>query len=294
MTEPGLTLKRTLWQGALFTLLACFLFSSQDTLVKWLSSDYTLLQLLLVRSLLSVPVLILAILVRFGRQGLTTTNSGAHIFRALLNLVAFLSYYFAISRMPLVDAISIVSASPLFLTLLSGIVLAEYPNGRQVLAIITGFIGVIFIVQPSGSSVDWLGAGAAVFGCFLFAALGIQTRRMSASESTELMLLTGALLVLAVSLLAAPFLWQTPTREDFALMILLGLVGLGGQYALTNGFKYAPVYLVGTLEYSTLGWAAFYGWLVFNDLPGASVMAGAALVVGSGIVVLASEQDKGH
>ena len=117
---------------------------------------------------------------------------------------------------------------------------------------------------------------------------------MSASETTELMLLTGALLVLAVSLLSAPFLWQAPTREDFALMILLGLVGLGGQYALTNGFKYAPVYLVGALEYTTLGWAAFYGWLVFNDLPGASVMAGAALVVGSGILVLVSEQSKGH
>ena len=195
--------------------------------------------------------MVLAVRARHGWQGLTTTKPAAHILRAFFNLIAFLSYYFAISRMPLVDAVSIVASYPIFLTLLSGLVLAEHPNGRQILAIITGFIGVIFIVQPGGSEVDWLGAGAALFGCLMFAALAIQTRRMSVSESTELMLLTGSALILLVSALAAPFLWIQPSANEFALMLLLGLIGLGGQYFLTNGFKYAPVYIVGALEYST-------------------------------------------
>jgi drug/metabolite transporter (DMT)-like permease len=280
------------WRGALFALLASLLFSTQDALIKWLSDNYTLLQLLLIRSALSVPLMFLAVRARYGWQGLTTTKPAAHILRAFFNLVAFLSYYFALSRMPLVDAVSIVAAYPIFLTLLSGLVLAEHPNGRQILAVITGFIGVIFIVQPSGSEVDWLGAGAALFGCLMFAALGVQTRRMSVSESTELMLLTGSALILVVSALAAPFLWIPPSANDFALMLLLGLIGLGGQYSLTNGFKYAPVYLVGALEYSTLGWAAFYGWVIFHDLPTTAVIAGALLVVGSGLVVLVSEHGK--
>ena len=280
------------WWGALFTLLACLLFSTQDALIKWLSDGYTLLQLLLIRSALSVPLMVLAVRARHGWQGLTTTKPAAHILRAFFNLIAFLSYYFAISRMPLVDAVSIVASYPIFLTLLSGLVLAEHPNGRQILAIIAGFIGVIFIVQPGSSEVDWLGAGAALFGCLMFAALAIQTRRMSVSESTELMLLTGSALILLVSALAAPFLWIQPSANEFALMLLLGLIGLGGQYFLTNGFKYAPVYIVGALEYSTLGWAAFYGWFIFHDLPTATVIAGALLVVGSGLVVLVSEPGK--
>ena len=292
MTGPQARPDNRYWRGALFTLLACLLFSTQDALIKWLSDDYTLLQLLLIRSALSVPLMVLAVRARHGWQGLTTTKPAAHILRAFFNLIAFLSYYFAISRMPLVDAVSIVASYPIFLTLLSGLVLAEHPNGRQILAIIAGFIGVIFIVQPGGSEVDWLGAGAALFGCLMFAALAIQTRRMSVSESTELMLLTGSALILLVSALAAPFLWIQPSANEFALMLLLGLIGLGGQYFLTNGFKYAPVYIVGALEYSTLGWAAFYGWVIFHDLPTATVIAGALLVVGSGLVVLVSEPGK--
>ena len=214
------------WWGALFTLLACLLFSTQDALIKWLSDGYTLLQLLLIRSALSVPLMVLAVRTRHGWQGLTTTKPAAHILRAFFNLIAFLSYYFAISRMPLVDAVSIVASYPIFLTLLSGLVLAEHPNGRQILAIIAGFIGVIFIVQPGGSDVDWLGAGAALFGCLMFAALAIQTRRMSVSESTELMLLTGSALILLVSALAAPFLWIQPSANEFALMLLLGLIAV--------------------------------------------------------------------
>jgi S-adenosylmethionine uptake transporter len=145
---------------------------------------------------------------------------------------------------------------------------------------------VIFIVQPGNSEVDWLGAGAALFGCLMFAALAIQTRRMSVSESTELMLLTGSALILLVSALAAPFLWIQPSANEFALMLLLGLIGLGGQYFLTNGFKYAPVYIVGALEYSTLGWAAFYGWVIFHDLPTATVIAGALLGIVPALVWL--------
>ena len=280
------------WRGALFALLACLLFSTQDALIKWLSDDYTLLQLLLIRSALSVPLMVLAVRARHGWQGLTTTKPAAHILRAFFNLIAFLSYYFAISRMPLIDAVSIVASYPIFLTLLSGLVLAEHPNGRQILAVITGFIGVIFILQPGGSEVDWLGAGAALFGCLMFAALAIQTRRMSVSESTELMLLTGSALILIVSALAAPFLWIQPSANEFVLMLLLGLIGLGGQYSLTKGFKYAPVYVVGAMEYSTLGWAAFYGWGIFHDLPTTTVIVGALLVVGSGLVVLVSEPGK--
>jgi hypothetical protein len=66
------------WRGALFALLASLLFSTQDALIKWLSDNYTLLQLLLIRSALSVPLMFLAVRARYGWQGLTTTKPAAH------------------------------------------------------------------------------------------------------------------------------------------------------------------------------------------------------------------------
>tara|TARA_B100000749_G_C18366503_1_gene439819 strand:- start:19 stop:900 length:882 start_codon:yes stop_codon:yes gene_type:complete len=289
---PTNQLRHAYWLGGAFALAAAFSFSLQDALVKWLSSDYALLQLLLVRSAIMVPTFALICLTRWGHHGLVTRRPGAHLLRAAFNLIAFLSYYYAISRMPLVDALSIASAYPIILILLSGIVLAEIPNARQIMAILAGFVGVLFIIQPTGDHVDWIGAGAALFGCLGFAGLAVHTRYLSKTESSELMLLTGASCILVLSLISAPFTWQTPTVNDLVLMLGLSVAGLFGQYGLTSSFRYAPVYLVGSLEYTALVWAALWGYLLFNDIPTLTVMAGAALVVASGLAVVLSERKK--
>ena len=104
---PTNQLRHAYWLGGAFALAAAFSFSLQDALVKWLSSDYALLQLLLVRSAIMVPTFALICLTRWGHHGLVTHRPGAHPLRAGFNLIAFLSYYYAISRMPLVDALSI-------------------------------------------------------------------------------------------------------------------------------------------------------------------------------------------
>jgi drug/metabolite transporter (DMT)-like permease len=262
----------------------------QDALVKWLSDDFSLFQLLLIRSVVMVPVFALICVSRWGAAGLVTQKPGAHLLRALFNLTAFLSYYYAITRMPLVDAISIASAYPIILAVLSGMILSEAPNGRQILAVIAGFIGVLFIIQPTGADVDWIGACAAIFGCISFAGLGLYTRHLSKTESSELMLLTGALSILIVSLISAPWTWITPDLNNLLLMLGLSVVALLGQYAITNGFRYAPVYLVGALEYTTLVWAALWGFLFFMEIPATHVLIGAGIVVLSGLAVVLAER----
>jgi len=283
-------LKRIILLGGAFTLIGSFFFSAQDALVKWLSTDFSLLQLLLVRSAIMIPVFALICVWRWGPQGLITQRPGSHLLRAMVNLMAFLSYYFAITRMPLVDAISIASAYPVILAIMSGVILAEMPSGRQIMAVIVGFIGVLFIIKPTGGEVDWLGAGAALFGCFSFAALGIYTRYLSRTESSELMLLSGALFILLMSLISAPWTWQTPSFSNLLLMLGLSGVALIGQYALTNGFRYAPVYLVGALEYTMLIWATLWGFLLFAEVPTVNVVLGAVLVVLSGLAVVLGER----
>ena len=283
-------MKHIVLLGGIFTLVGSFFFSVQDALVKWLSTDFSLLQLLLVRSTVMIPVFALICVWRWGPQGFVTHRPGGHLLRAVFNLVAFLSYYFAITRMPLVDAISIASAYPVILAILSGVVLAEVPSGRQIMAIIAGFIGVLFIIQPTGGEVDWLGASAALFGCFSFAALGIYTRHLSRTESSELMLLSGALFILLMSLISVPWTWQTPSFSNLLLMLGLSGVALVGQYALTNGFRYAPVYLVGALEYTMLIWATLWGFLLFAEIPTLNVVLGALLVVASGLAVVLEER----
>ena len=281
-------------RGVVFAALAAVFFSFQDALVKWLSSDFSLFQLLFIRSIIGVTALCVLIRVRFGWTGLITRRPGGHLLRALSNLIAFLSYYFAITRMPLADATSLVLGYPLFLALLSGIFLGEHPRGRQVLALIAGFLGVMFVVQPSGENVDWLGAGAAIFGSLMFAVLGLQTRYLSKTESTELMVFSAALSFLLVTGLTLPFVWQSVKVVEFGLMVVMGSSGILGQYCLVSGFRYAPAYLVGALEYTGLIWAILFGWRFFNDIPSLAVFGGAALIVTSGIVIVHAEKSRIH
>ena len=75
-------------------------------------------------------------------------------------------------------------------------------------------------------------------------------------------------------------------------MLGLSVVALLGQYGITNGFRYAPVYLVGALEYTTLVWAALWGFVFFQEVPASNVMIGAAIVVASGLAVVLSERTR--
>ncbi|MDH3690408.1 MAG: DMT family transporter [Gammaproteobacteria bacterium] len=290
MDSQTRTLLRSPLRGAVLSVVATALFSMQDALVKWLSSDFSLLQLLFIRSIVAVPLLLTVLRYRFGWAGLSTNRPWDHVLRAFINLTAFLSYYFAISRMPLADAAAIAMAAPLFMAMLSGLVLAEYAGGRQILALLCGFAGVLLIIQPGGEQIDWLGVGAAILGTTMFALLAIQTRRMSSSETSELMVLGSAASFFVVTGCTMPFVWSSVAPTDFALMILLGIVSVSAQYSIVTSLRYAPVYLIGPLEYTGLLWAIFFGWLLFSDLPNALMLVGAILVIGSGLYILQSER----
>jgi S-adenosylmethionine uptake transporter len=104
------------------------------------------------------------------------------------------------------------------------------------------------------------------------------------------MLLSGAIFILLVSLMSSPWTWQTPSLSSLLLMLGLSGVALVGQYAITNGFRYAPVYLVGALEYTTLIWATLWGFFLFAEVPTVNVVFGAVLVVLSGLAVVLGER----
>ena len=175
---------------------------------------------------------------------------------------------------------------------MSGVFLREYPNTRQLLVLAIGFCGVFIVIQPTGENVDWLGSGAAIFGSLMFAGLGLHTRYLAKTESTELMVFTGALFFLLVTGLSLPFVWQPVSVLLISPLIAMGGGGILGQYTLVSAFRHAPVYIVGPIEYTGLLWAILFGWLFFGDFPSLVVLAGAALIVASCIGVVTLEKNR--
>ena len=258
-------------------------------MVKWLTLGLPLFQLMFVRAAVAVPIMFVVMRIRYGDQALRTSRPIAHTVRALTNICAFLCHYYAVTRMPLADAVAISLSAPLFVTAMSGVVLGEPADLGRKIALVVGFVGVVVVVQPTGN-VDWIGVGAALLGSALFAVLALQNRYMSSTESTELLVFYGALGFLIVTGVSMPQLWTPPSPKETALMLTLGLVSLSAQFCITHAYRFAPVYVIAPIEYVVILWAVFYGWLLFSDLPTVVMLLGSAVIIASGIYIVRVER----
>ena len=168
------------------------LFSIQDALIKWVTSDYWLIQVLFVRSIIIVVFTGSFIYLRKGKKGFYTDLPGGHLLRTLFNFLAFYSYYNAVILLPLANATSIAMAAPLFMTALAGPLLGEHVGIKRNMIMLIGFIGVLVIVQPTAEDLNLAGSLYALTGALMFALLGIQSRKMSKTEASELVVFYAA------------------------------------------------------------------------------------------------------
>ena len=269
---------------------AMSLFSLQDALIKFLTGEYSLFQVLFIRSIVvSVPLFVLLV-VRFGRKGFVTRRPLDHGIRVTLNFVAFVSYYFAVTRLPLSDATAIALSAPLIMTALSGPMLGEPADIKRKIVLLAGFTGVLIVIQPTSTGLDWLGVGAALVGATGFAALALQTRRMSATEETELMVFYAAFAFVLVTGAIMIFQWETPDAQSIMVMIGTGIVTLFAQSCIVHSYRYAPVYVIAPFEYVTILWAIFLGWWWFAEPPTSTMLSGAVIIILSGLAIVYLER----
>lgn len=275
--------------GALFALVAMSFFACQDALIKFLSADYSLLQILFMRSAVVIVPLFCILFYQNGLQAFHTKHPLDHARRVMFNLSAFLLYYYSLTRIDLAQATAIAMSAPLFMTALSGILLGEPANSTQKAIVTVGFIGVLLVVQPFSGTFDWVGISAVIGGALMFALLVIQTRKMTRTESTELMVFYAALTIFCLTSLFMPALWVTPIGMDWMMLFGVGVITMFGQLCMVHAYRFAPVYTIAPFEYVIILWAIFFGWLIFSETPTISMLIGAAIIVLCGLAVIQSE-----
>ena len=278
--------------GITFALTATIIGAGQDATAKWLTESYALFQIIFLRSFVILGPMAIVLYRRQRWQGFSTRRPGAHCVRVCLHLLTFLPFYYALSRLPLGDVTALVMSAPLVMTLLSGPLLHEPVGPRRWFAVVVGFVGVILMVGELGTRVDALGVAAALVSTVFYCFWSIQTRRMSSTESSELMVFYGALGFLGISAVFMPSLWVDPQDGDWGLLLFLGLTGLGVNYFLAQAFRYAPIHVVAPFDYFYLVWAALLGYFIWQDIPSKITIFGAVLVVASGIYIFQRERQQ--
>ncbi len=276
-------------RGVLLMSFAAFLWVLHDAISKWLMQDYSIYQILLVRTLFSL----LPILIVVRREGGYIRLRGARVWiclgRGCLAVASFSLFLAALPRMALTDVFAIVMSAPLLISALSALVLKEPVGLRRWIAVLVGFSAVLVMVRPAGD-VASTGALYVLGSVVIYAFAMILTRRLGGTESAGAMTFYSALVFLSVGVIAAPFSWMQPTPIGMLLMAATGVLAGSAQYCLTEAFRIAPPSVVAPFEYTSLVWAMLFGFLVWGDVPTALVLSSGVVVIVSGIYVLHDEK----
>ncbi len=213
-----------------------------------------------------------------------TNRPGTHALRMALGLSAMYLNFLAMTLLPFAQATTIGFATPIFATLFAAILLGE-PTGRYRFgAVGLGFIGVVIVMRPSGEIV-LSSSLIALTGAIITAAVSIQLRRMSRTESTGAIVFWFSLFSLLP--LGVGMLFYSGSHIPLVWIYLFGLsvAGAIAQILLTSAMRHAPVAVILTMDYSSLIWAILFGILIFGDAADVGVWIGAPIIISAGLLI---------
>jgi drug/metabolite transporter (DMT)-like permease len=208
--------------------------------------------------------------------------------RVCFALVAMLCGFTAIIHMPLADATAIFFAKSFFVTIFAVVFLAETVGVYRWGAVLTGFVGVLIMLQPGTDNFSIYGL-ASLIGAAGAAAVMILLRLLSRSDSANTIMTYGALGVGLVMVIPGIHFWQQPTAVEWLLLVSVAVVSYFAQKCNIFAYKHGEASLLASLDYVRLLWATLFGYLVFDQFPGMSTWFGAGIVVAAAIFMIYRE-----
>jgi drug/metabolite transporter (DMT)-like permease len=278
-------------RGIASMVAAVFVFSIMDSLMKRLSAHYAPLQISCLRSISSWVFLLLPITWQRTWNVLRPRNPQLHLFRAVLGIGMLFSFVFAVHRLSLAQTYSLFLAAPLLMTALSVPIHGEKVTPKRWLAIIVGLSGVLVILKPwgSGSGFSLIAACAAALATICYSLSALTVRTLGRNNSSVSMVFWYLLLVGIGAGALAIGDWRPVLDSDWGWLIGVGVTGALGQMWLTDAFRRAPPSVVGPFEYTSILWAFAIDWIFWSASPSLNLIAGACVVIASGIVIILDE-----
>jgi len=276
--------------GIMYMLIGIGLLSAMDAVAKRIvEGGMNPIQILALRSLLIVPLLLLAYSARGQLAVLRPTRRRWQAVRALTGFAAPFCYFLSLRYLPLADAVVVFFSSTFVATALSVWMLKERVGLHRWAAVILGYCGVIVTVLPEGDGL--LRGYLLVFaGSLAYAFLFVTGRMLSSTESVASLVFSFNLGVGVLALVLLPWFWVDMDWRDTALVLALAALAVTGHFSLTAAFCNAPVSAVAPFEYTALIWALGLDYVFWRQLPVATTWVGAAIIIGSGLYVLYRER----
>jgi drug/metabolite transporter (DMT)-like permease len=265
-------------------------FACLDAMAKYLGNHMPVPQVVGVRYA-SAFLIALMFSNPFNRPGLLRTGRpGLQLGRSVLLLGSTVFNFMAFRYLQLDEALSILFSTPFLVAILAGPVLGEWVGWRRWTAIGVGFLGILVVVRPGLGGLQWA-ALLSLASAFCYAGYSITTRMLSTTDSSQTTLFYANLLGFAVMVPVLPFVWTwPPSWIDWVLMVTVGAFGAGGHFLLILAHRNAPASVLSPFIYTQIVWATTFGYLVFANVPNHWTVAGAGIVIASGLYLLNRER----
>ena len=197
--------------------------------------------------------------------------------------------FMALNTLQLAETTSIFFFAPMLITALAGPLLGEWAGWRRWAAIFAGFAGVLVITRP-GVGYFEIGHVYAICATVSYSLYVIMTRHMSASETSESLILYSALAPVVLMLPAVPYTASLPPDAfHWLVLLMLGFFGGFGHWLLIKAYKQATTTALAPYPYLQMVWMIGFGWLVFDQLPDGWTLGGGAIIVASGLYIVHRE-----
>lgn len=294
--------------GILTLVFGLFAFTVQDLVIKSFSDTYSVVQIVLLRAAVAVPIMATMVYLTAGIRGFVPHRPALLIAKGLLGYLSYLTYYMAVAELPLAQVVGIVFTAPVIVTSLSAVVLKEHVGVRRWSAVVIGFMATLVIVNPSG---DYLNVAAllALFAAITYAGLTLLTVYVSPANTGWTISMYSMLTFFLASVVTSVFTtlhgpdesihasfaflfreWVWPPLSDLSLMLALGVIASIGFFCLVKAYSIAPMSVVAPFEYTYIIWAILFGYLIWGEVPTASTLVGAGVLILASLYVLYRER----
>ena len=259
-------------------------FTAHGVFVKLAAGRFGLGELMLYRSLFIVVAIVL--FTRLAGWPLRTPHWRGHLTRSIAGVVSMLLFFACLAHAPLATAVTLNYTSPLFLALITGLLLRERLSLPAVVAIATGFAGVLALLQPWTEGSPLIPGLLGLAGGAVAAVAYLGVRQLGAAGEPEWRtVFYFALLGLVAGVVALPFTGATPVRaSDLPLLAAIGAFALASQLAMTCAYSRGATLVVATLSYCGVLFAGLYDLFATGEAPTAAGWLGMSLIASAGVL----------
>ena len=287
-------------RGIGFKIASVLIFICMQSLIKSTSDHVPPGEAVFFRSFFAIPVIVVWLYLRRElHEGVGTANPMGHLWRAFVGTLAMGLGFASLGFLPLPEVTALGYAAPLLVVIFAAMFLGEKVGAWRLGAVGLGLVGVLIVLSPrlsigaGASHAQALGATLALGGAVFTALAQILIRKLVQTERTATIVFWFSFNAAALSLVTLPFGWVVPTLTEAALLICAGILGGVAQIFLTSSYRHADASVVAPFEYASMLFALGIGYMVFDEIPTLTMLAGAGLVVVAGILIIWRERKLG-